>query len=205
MRYTPGHKEKTRAKILESAATAFRRQGYHATGVDKVMEEAGLTAGGFYAHFPTKDALLAEALEHCAAKAAGNLEISTEARSDQNQDQVQDAEWITGMIDRYLGSSHRGQPERGCPIPTLAPEVSRAGPAPRQAFERLAASLIARIAAHLPPEQAPDRAIAIAALCVGGITLARAVHDPGFSDQILAACREFAHQAVEGRAQGSSE
>ena len=74
MRYTPDHKEKTRARILESAATVFRRQGYHATGVDKVMEEAGLTAGGFYAHFPSKDALLAEALEHYAAKASGKLD-----------------------------------------------------------------------------------------------------------------------------------
>ena len=84
-------------------------------------------------------------------------------------------------------------------MPSLAPEVSRAGKAPRQAFERLVGDLIAKIAAHLPPDDAEDRAIAIAALCVGGMTLARAVHDPGFSDRILAACREFAAREYRER------
>jgi TetR/AcrR family transcriptional repressor of nem operon len=189
MRYSPDHKEKTRAKILESAATVFRRQGYHATGVDKVMEEAGLTAGGFYAHFPSKDALLAEAFEHIAAKGSSTLERGLEDASDR--------EWVREIVDRYLNDSHRRRPETGCPIPSLAPEVGRAGKAPRQAFERLVGSLIAKIAAHLPPEDAEERAIAITALCVGGMALARAVHDPGYSDRILAACRDFAHDALD--------
>ena len=189
MRYSPDHKEKTRAKILESAATIFRRQGYHATGVDKVMEEAGLTAGGFYAHFPSKDALLAEALEHIAAKGSSTLERGLEDASDR--------EWVREIVDRYLGDSHRRRPETGCPIPSLAPEIGRAGKAPRQAFERLVARLFAKIAAHLPPEDAEERAIAITALCVGGMALARAVHDPGYSDRILAACRDFAHDALD--------
>ncbi len=114
MRYSPDHKEKTRARILESAATAFRRQGYHATGVDKVMEQAGLTAGGFYAHFPSKDALLAEALEHYAAHASGKLEVGLEDASE--------LERARAIVDRYLTASHRGHPERGCPIPSLAPK-----------------------------------------------------------------------------------
>ena len=196
MRYSPDHKEKTRAKILESAATIFRRQGYHATGVDKVMEEAGLTAGGFYAHFPSKDALLAEALEHLAAKGSSTLE--------RGLDDASDREWVRGIVDRYLNDSHRRRPETGCPIPSLAPEVGRAGKAPRQAFERLVGSLIAKIAAHLPPEDAEERAIAITALCVGGMALARAVHDPGYSDRILAACRDFAHQKLETNAQAKA-
>jgi TetR/AcrR family transcriptional regulator, transcriptional repressor for nem operon len=189
MRYAPDHKEKTRAKILESAATAFRRQGYHATGVDKVMEEAGLTAGGFYAHFPSKDTLLAEALEHYAAKASGKIDLELK--------NIAEGERARAIADRYLAASHRRHPEHGCPLPSLAAEVSRAGKKPRQAFERLVGGLITKIAAHLPPDEAEDRAIAIAALCVGGMTLARAVHDPGFSDRILAACREFAHENLE--------
>jgi TetR/AcrR family transcriptional regulator, transcriptional repressor for nem operon len=197
MRYTPDHKEKTRARILESAATVFRRQGYHATGVDKVMEEAGLTAGGFYAHFPSKDALLAEALEYYAARPSGRLTGGLE--------ESQGGDRVCAMVDRYLEASHRARPETGCPIPSLAPEVSRAGKAPRQAFERLVGELIAKIAAHLPAGDAENRAIAIAALCVGGMTLARAVHDPGLSDRILAACREFAHENIEGRAPGKVE
>jgi TetR/AcrR family transcriptional repressor of nem operon len=189
MRYSSDHKEKTRAKILDSATTVFRRQGYHATGVDKVMEEAGLTAGGFYAHFPSKDALLAEALEHYATKSSGKLSTGLEDKSG--------GEWVSAMVDRYLADSHRGRPETGCPIPSLAPEVSRAGKAPRQAFERLVGDLIAKIAGHLPPGESENRAIAIAALCVGGMTLARAVHDTGLSDKILAACRQCAHENIE--------
>jgi TetR/AcrR family transcriptional regulator, transcriptional repressor for nem operon len=196
MRYSPDHKEKTRAKILESAATVFRRQGYHATGVDKVMEEAGLTAGGFYAHFPSKDALLAEAIEHYAAKGSNTLERGLEDASDR--------EWVRGIVDRYLGDSHRRRPETGCPIPSLAPEIGRAGKAPRQAFERLVGRLFAKIAAHLPPEDAEERAIAITALCVGGMALARAVHDPGYSDRIMAACRDFAHEELEANAQAKA-
>jgi TetR/AcrR family transcriptional repressor of nem operon len=192
MRYTPDHKDKTRAKILDSAALAFRRQGYHATGVDKVMEAAGLTAGGFYLHFPSKGELLAQALEHCSASVAGKLERVLEDVSHQ--------QWMEAVVDRYLASSNRDRPEEGCPIPALAPEVGRAGQGPRQAFERMVINLVARLAAHLPADGNDELAIALTALCVGGMTLARAVDDPGYADKILAVCRQFAHDSVAARA-----
>ena len=78
MRYPAGHKEQTRAKILRAAAKVFRREGYHAASVDKVMEEAGLTAGGFYAHFGSKEALLAETLAPAAAEAGVPLDKDLE-------------------------------------------------------------------------------------------------------------------------------
>ncbi len=81
MRYAPDHKEKTRARIIEAAGKVFRRQGYHATGVDKVMEEAGLTAGGFYAHFDSKQALLVEALAHAGAEMGRRREAGLEELS----------------------------------------------------------------------------------------------------------------------------
>lgn len=71
MRYAAGHKARTRAKIVKAAGKVFRREGYHRAGVDKVMEEAGLTAGGFYAHFESKEALLAATLEPAAAEVGG--------------------------------------------------------------------------------------------------------------------------------------
>jgi TetR/AcrR family transcriptional repressor of nem operon len=154
------------------------------------MEEAGLTAGGFYAHFPSKDALLAAALEYYADKPSGKLTVGLE--------DVSGREFVGAMVDRYLASSHRMRPESGCPLPSLAPEVSRAGKAPRLAFERLVGDLIATVATHLPPGNVEDRAIAIVALCVGGMTLARAVHDPGLSDRILAACREYSRKNIDG-------
>jgi TetR/AcrR family transcriptional repressor of nem operon len=193
MRYSAGHKEKTRARILDAAAAAFRRDGYHATGVDKVMEDAGLTVGGFYAHFASKDALLAAVLEYCAASGVGRL-ATGEAESG-GQDGAET------IVAGYLTSAHRADPERGCPLPSLAAEVSRAGSEPRMAFERLVSGLIARFAKALPPEQADEEAIALAALCIGGMTLARAVQNPEFSDKILTACRAFAH----GRLSSSQE
>lgn len=78
MRYPAGHKERTRARIVRAAARVFRREGYHAAGLDKVMEEAGLTAGGFYAHFGSKEALLAEVLRPAAAGAGVPLDKELE-------------------------------------------------------------------------------------------------------------------------------
>jgi TetR/AcrR family transcriptional repressor of nem operon len=197
MRYTPEHKEKTRAKILDSAATAFRLHGFHATGVDKVMEEAGLTAGGFYAHFPSKDALLAEALLHCAMDVKSRRDRALENRSGR--------EWVEAFINRYLDAAHRARPENGCPIPSLAPEVARAGEAPRETFEQVIKDMITRIADQLPTEDAGDRAIAILALCVGGMTLARAVREEKYSDRILAACGEFARKNLDARVRARPE
>ena len=95
MRYAPDHKEKTRAKILEAAGRVFRRHGYHASGVDRVMEEAGLTAGGFYAHFDSKQALLAEALAHAGEEIGRRREAGLEDLSGR--------EWIEAFLARYLG------------------------------------------------------------------------------------------------------
>src|SRR5208337_3926131 len=92
MRYPAGHRERTRAKILRAACRVFRRQGYHAAGVDKVMEEAGLTAGGFYAHFASKEALLAEAL---APAAAGALR-------DEPIEHLTGRAWAEAFVERYL-------------------------------------------------------------------------------------------------------
>ena len=111
MRYASDQKEKTRAKILEAAGKVFRRQGYHAAGLDKVMEEAGLTAGAFYAHFDSKQTLLAEAVKHAAGEVRGLSEPKLEGLSG--------AEWIDAFLWRYLSLSHSRQLEDGCPLPAL--------------------------------------------------------------------------------------
>ncbi len=214
MRYTSDHKEKTRIKILEAAATLFRRQGFHATGVDKVMAEAGLTPGGFYAHFDSKDSLLAETLEHFAQSTGTTLLRGLTDCSDAGTDSefahvpASEKDSARAMIDRYLAAAHCAQPDKGCPIPTLAAEVCRAGEAPRRVFERLIARLIARMKAQLrtgekeSSKTKQEDAIAMIALCVGGITMARAVANPEFADEILAACRAFAHKSLDHRSPG---
>ena len=140
MRYAAGHKEQTRAKILQAAGKVFRREGYHAAGVDKVMEEAGLTAGGFYAHFGSKEALLAETLAPAAAEAG--------ARRDKDLEGVAGRAWVEAFVERYLSPSHRGKTEDGCPLPALVSEVARAGGPVKASFEAIVRDLAARLPGH---------------------------------------------------------
>jgi TetR/AcrR family transcriptional regulator, transcriptional repressor for nem operon len=184
MRYAAGHKERTRAKILQAAGKVFRREGYHAAGVDKVMEEAGLTAGGFYAHFGSKEALLAEALAPAAAEAG--------APRDKDLEGITDRAWAEAFVERYLSRSHRLRTEDGCPLPALVSEVARAGAPVKASFEAIIRALAAPLQGQRGEHLTEDRALAIIALCVGGLGIARSVQDAAFGERILAACRDLA-------------
>ena len=195
MRYSPEHKQKTREKVVQAASKVFRQQGYHAAGVDRVMEEAGLTAGAFYAHFPSKEALFSEAFT-CASQEAARLNLG-------GLDSRSGKDWIVGFLERYLSPLHRRMVVEGCPIPALASEISRAGDGPRLAFEEALVAQAEKLGRHLPEAGDLDResnALAIIALCVGGLSLARAVTDEALADRILEACRALALQGQEGSA-----
>lgn len=186
MRYPADHKVKTRARILEAAGRLFRRRGYHASGVDAVMNEAGLTPGGFYAHFGSKEALLADALEHAAGATAAGIDATLGGLSGRD--------WAEGFIAYYLSDSHRAAVEEGCPLAALASEVARAGEPVRRTFE----SLLLRLAGRLADGGLdPGRALAVIALCVGGLGLARSVHDDELAGSILQASRDLAGVALE--------
>jgi TetR/AcrR family transcriptional repressor of nem operon len=184
MRYPAGHKEQTRAKILRAAAKVFRRDGYHAAGVDKVMEEAGLTAGGFYAHFESKEALLAATLAPAAAEAGVSL--------------GQDLEGVAGrarreaFVEGYLNRAHLDRTEGGCPLPALVSEVARTGGAVKASFEAVVLDLAARLRGPAGGGLTEDRALATIALCVGALGVARSVQDEALGERILAACRDLA-------------
>ncbi len=185
MRYPTGQKEQTRQRILDAAAVVFRRLGYRAGSVDKVMAEAGLTAGGFYAHFPSKEALFAETLAHAMRQ--------TRTLQGPAADQPGGPDWARSAIETYLCMSHRRRTEDGCPLPALLAEVGRADESARVAFEGVLGDVAGKLAAHLPPGRgADDRALALIGLLVGGMTLARAVADDALAERILAACRTFA-------------
>ena len=193
MRYAAGQKEKTRARILEAAARVFRRQGYHAAGVDQVMQEAGLTAGGFYAHFESKQALLAEALTHAGVEAG--------RRRDEGLEDLSGREWVEAFLARYLDMSHRGRVEDGCPLVALVSEVSRADAPVKKRFETMVRELEVSLSAHASPCEpgaAEGRAFAAVALCVGGLGLARSVQDEALAERILASCREQARNILCG-------
>jgi TetR/AcrR family transcriptional regulator, transcriptional repressor for nem operon len=200
VRYPAGHGEQTRARILSAASERFRERGYEAVGVDAVMASAGLTAGGFYKHFSSKEALLDAALEEVAQSARLGLLFGL--------DQLTGPQLLRALAGRYLSRSHRDSPQSGCPLPSLAAEVARAGKGPRQRLggyiESLARELGPRVPAApgLPPE---DRVLAAAALFVGGILLARAVPEEGLSDRILRACRRLAVPELAAEAEAERQ
>jgi TetR/AcrR family transcriptional repressor of nem operon len=193
MRYAPGHKEKTRARILVAAGKVFRRRGYHAAGVDEVMEEAGLTAGGFYAHFASKQALLAEALAPAV--------VETGRRRDAGLEDLPGREWIEAFLARYLGLPHCRGIEEGCPLVALASEVSRADEPVKERFEALVLDLAGELNAHARECRADadeGRVLAALAMCVGGLSLARSVRDEALAGRILDSCREQATNMLCG-------
>src|SRR5690606_6610299 len=149
MRYPSGHKKRTRQQILDSAARVFREHGYAGGGVGEVMQGAGMTKGGFYAHFRSKESLLAAALEQAFATGYQQL---TEGLGDQPG-----SGWTSGVIGRYLSVEHFDQPLGGCPVPALLSEVHRAGAEPRKTFESHMLELASRLSQGLSGETAEQR------------------------------------------------
>lgn len=173
----------TRARILDAAAAAFRAHGYAATGVDAVMAAAGLTHGGFYAHFASKRELLAATITHTTA---GNQLFQRVA-------ELHGEDFVTTAITAYLSRWHRDHPEEGCMIPTLGAELPRLDADMGAAMGRPVQGLCARLAAELPApaETRQERAQALIALLVGGVVTARTLPDDD-ADSWLANCRRAA-------------
>jgi TetR/AcrR family transcriptional repressor of nem operon len=157
---------------------------YHAAGVNKVTEEAGLTAGGFSADFRSKEALLAEVLTPAAADAGVPL--------DKDLDGVAGIARLEAFVESYLSRSHLQRTDTGCPLPALVSEVARAGGPVKASFEAIVRDLVARLRGPAGDGLSEDRALAIVALCVGGLGVARSVRDKALGVRILAACRELA-------------
>ena len=146
------------------------------------MESAGLTAGGFYSHFRSKQVLLAKALDAAFRQSRRDW-------PDQLRD-LSGGEWVREFTSFYLSEAHRDTAEGGCPMPTLTPEVWRSNKAARTVFQQHLRDLVEIVSRQVSSET-PDRARAISAIAlgVGGLMLARVVKDRGFSDEILSACR----------------
>jgi TetR/AcrR family transcriptional repressor of nem operon len=189
------HKLQTRQKILEAAAAAFRARGAAGVGLADVMREAGLTHGGFYAHFKSKDSLVAAALQTVNA-----------ARIARFNEAVADRRPCSGLdaaIDIYLTSRHREHPESGCTIATLGSELAREHGSARHQISENAEAWLDAFADHAPAAAASGRARqatgAFAAM-IGGLILARIVEDSHASDDILADVRAFLHDALGSNA-----
>lgn len=191
MRYQPHHKPLTRNRIIEQARRAFLSHGQQGIGVDAIMNDAGLTAGGFYSHFESKDELFALAID---AAFASSMAVFL-----RGLDQLPESERIGELTRRYLSRAHRDNVDEGCPMPPLAADAARLGKNAQHVFETRLDELVAIVAPSLEArdEFSPDdQALALLALYAGGIALARATTGTALSNRILLACRKQAGVAT---------
>ena len=180
-------KRETRERILEVAVRRMREMGLDGAGVNAVMKAAGLTHGGFYAHFDSKDDLAAHAMA-MAVRQQRRRWIS-------GVDETPAEQRVPRLVARYLSPSHRDNAGSGCPVPSIAAGVAHAGEEVRQAFQEELLATVETLQGLLDDESdasARDQAVGTMALCIGAMVMARAVPDVQLSDEILLSARAFA-------------
>jgi TetR/AcrR family transcriptional repressor of nem operon len=185
MRYDAEHKQRTRARVVKEAAAAIRAEGPDRIGVAAIMGRAGLTHGGFYAHFSSKDALLVAAIGEMFDTACAYFEELSAGRPA--------GEGLAAYVAFYLSRYHRDHREEGCPIATMAADLPRLAPEARVAFEQGAARLTTLIAGQLEGMGRTDPGIGAVSLLsemVGAVVLARSIANPEHSSAILRASRQ---------------
>jgi TetR/AcrR family transcriptional repressor of nem operon len=180
----PTKKELTHRRIVETAARSLRRGGFAGVGVADVMAEAGLTHGGFYAHFASRDALLAEAI----AQAGEDSTASLTQRVDKLR--ARGASPLRALIEGYLSETHLVGSERGCPVASFLAEVPRQSSDLQDAALLRVQSLIDTVRKALPDPRAKDQATVIAATMVGALQLARALGANAKGKAVLTAARQ---------------
>jgi TetR/AcrR family transcriptional regulator, transcriptional repressor for nem operon len=185
MRYSREHKLETHARIVKRASVRLREKGAHGIGVADLMKDAGLTHGGFYAHFDSRDALVIEAFSYAMDRANERWRKLAE--------QTPPDKRLATIVNSYLTRVHRDDPGNGCAIPTLGAEIARESPKTRRAFAAKLEHMIDTIAGQLPdlPRKAGrKRAMAAIATMMGTLVLARIAGNGEFSDEILGAGRD---------------
>jgi TetR/AcrR family transcriptional repressor of nem operon len=185
MRYSREHKLETHARIVKKASVRLREKGAHGIGVADLMKEAGLTHGGFYAHFDSREALVIEAFTHA-------MDRST-ARWRKLAEQTPPEKRLAMIVNTYLTPLHRDDPGHGCSIPALGAEIARESPKTRRAFAGRLEQMIDTLAAQLPgvPRKAARKqAMAAIATMMGTLVLARVAGNGDFSDELLGAGRD---------------
>ena len=172
-------KEATHERIVSVAARAIRRQGYHGTGVADIMKEAGLTHGAFYAHFGSREAMLAEAAAQACAQSAATVAgvVAGEPAS----------QAMATVLKAYLSRQHVEGVETGCPLAALGSETSRQSPEVRRISTRYVKEMVDLIARQSPQWGQPEtheQALVTLSTMVGALVLARAVDDAALSDSL---------------------
>jgi TetR/AcrR family transcriptional regulator, transcriptional repressor for nem operon len=196
MRYSREHKQETHSRIVRKASVRLREKGAHGVGVADLMKEAGLTHGGFYAHFDSREALVIEAFAYAMDRSMERWKKTFE--------QIPPDKRLAMIVDTYLTPLHRDDPGHGCAVPTLGAEIARESPKTRKAFSAKLEQMIDMMAEQMPDatgKTARKRAAATLATMMGTLVLSRIAGSSEFSDEILAAGREAAlGRAQQGRA-----
>ena len=185
MRYSREHKLETHARIIKRASVRLREKGAHGVGVADLMKDAGLTHGGFYAHFDSREALVIEAFAYA-------MDRST-ARWRQLVEQMPADQRLAAIVNSYLTKVHRDDPGHGCAVPSLGAEIARESPKTRKAFMAKLEQMLEMLAEQIPDvprKLARQQAMATVATMMGTLVLARIAGSGEFSDEILAAGRD---------------
>src|SRR5215467_9715367 len=185
MRYESDHKAKTHHRIVRNAARQFRARGLNGPGVETVMRASGLTVGGFYKHFDSKDDLLIQALEEGMADFGGKLFEATK--------NAPPGERWKEIVKWYLSVDHCERPDTGCPMATLAPEIARAAPAVKKRILSTMKARRERMLEFMPGRNAAEKArnfTVIFSAMAGAVSMARIMTDPVEKQKILNSVRD---------------
>jgi AcrR family transcriptional regulator len=185
MSYTPQHKQETRDRILRSARRLFNRKGFADVTIDEIMAEAGLTRGGFYRHFPSKESLYSEAL----------LQFTCLSPPEEWQrkyvDPCSEGTTLARMIvDAYLSREHLKDRDGSCPTVGVPSDVSRSNAAVKRAYRKVVDMMLSVFVANLRGPDARERALSLVSMCVGAMVVARAVDDPALANAFRKAARK---------------
>lgn len=187
------HKQKTHTKIVETARILFNRHGFQDVTIDMVMKNAGLTRGGFYNHFKNKEALFAAAVgsflmgRGAKWREDGDIDVTNPAPTMARQ-----------MVDGYLSTKHLNDLDGQCPMIALPCDISRANPNVRASYQELLEAMVGFFEQSLDDQNNNSRqeALSLAALCVGGMVLARTLSDSDLAEEVRKAAHETAGKLI---------
>jgi AcrR family transcriptional regulator len=198
MRYGPDQKEKTRTRILEAAARAFRLRGYHGIGVDGLAREAEITSGAFYGHFGSKSDVFTE---------IARLGLERLVKGVRRYQERHPEAWVEMLAEWYVCEAHRTNVEGGCGLPSLTPEIVRADPATKDIYRQALDQVVAAMTDHPPFEdgsaESRQRAWAVLALIAGGVMLARTMPDRRGPAEVAAGVRRTISLLVQDAGSGT--
>jgi TetR/AcrR family transcriptional regulator, transcriptional repressor for nem operon len=191
MPYPKDHKRRTRDRIVEAARQLFNLHGFDRVSIDMVMHAAGLTRGGFYSHFANKEALFAAAVDSFL------MGRGKDWRDWGGIDPTElSPEMARRMVDAYLSREHLADSAGQCPLIALSTDVARAGAEVRCSYERLLTAMVHLFAGSGPSPARREHALAAAAMCVGGMILARTIPDSDIAEAVREAALRSARLMV---------